>query len=211
MNKAFDKSPVPGHTLPQEYYASPEIYERDIRLLGQTQWLMVDHESRVRKPGYYFLFEFGSESVIIVRDKQNRIRAHYNVCRHRGSRICLHPSGNARAFTCPYHAWTYDLDGSLRSAMYMPEGLDRAQNGLVPCHAEVLEGIIFVNLSSAEPPSFETFAERVGPYLRRHNLARAKVAVRRLIPNAANWKLVVENFLECYHCRASPSSPLFDS
>ena len=134
---------------------------------------MVDHENRIPKPGDYFVFEYGSgDSVIILRDKAGAVAAFHNVCRHRGSRLCRHDddpapkdvrlsvkqlgsNGNTPVFRCPYHAWTYDLSGSLISAPNgMPADFKMAENGLRPCHVKTSEGFIFVNLRSRRGAGF---------------------------------------------------------
>jgi Rieske 2Fe-2S family protein len=192
-----------GRSLPQEYYVSQGVYERDLRLLGETQWILADHESRIRNPGDYFLFNFGAESIIVLRNNEREVRAFYNVCRHRGSRICLNASGSAKNLICPYHSWTYDLNGNLRPAQFMPEDFDRSANGLEKCHVRVFQGMIFLNFSLDEPPSFESCTEALRPFLEPHQLNRAKIAYRHNYATKANWKLCVENFLECYHCRTA--------
>jgi phenylpropionate dioxygenase-like ring-hydroxylating dioxygenase large terminal subunit len=196
-----------GQSLPGNYYVDPAIFAADLDMLGRTQWLLVDHQSRIPSPGDYFLFSIGTESLIIVRDRENIVRALYNVCRHRGSRICLEAEGHASALICPYHAWAYSLDGRLRSAAAMHDSFDKTQYGLRSAHVRLEQGLIFVNLSAIGPPDFEVFAGRLRPFMAPHDFASAKVAARRIYPTAANWKLVVENFLECYHCQ--PAHPTY--
>lgn len=198
-----------GQSLAGRYYSDPELFARDIGILGKSQWLLVDHVSRIPKPGDYFLLTIGAENLIIIRDRKDVVHALYNVCRHRGSRICLEPAGHAGALVCPYHAWTYDLDGRLRGAAAMPEGFDKANHSLRKAHLRIEDGFIFICLAQPIPPDFEAFISRFKRYLAPHGFAQAKVAVRRNYPTAANWKLVVENFLECYHCK--PAHPTYCS
>jgi len=198
-----------GQSLPGRYYSDPGIFDRDMRMLGDTQWLLADHASRIPRPGDYFLFTIGIESLIIIRDRQNAVHALYNVCRHRGSRICIEPSGHTGSLVCPYHAWSYDLDGRLRAAAAMPEGFDRAAHGLRSAHLRVEAGFIFVCLAQDQAPDFETFIARFRRYLEPQGFGEAKVAARHSYPTGANWKLVVENFLECYHCK--PAHPTYCS
>ena len=198
-----------GYSLPQSDYTDPTRYQQDLRVLGEKLWLLVDHESRIPKPGDYFLFELGDESIIIVRDRESKIRAHFNVCRHRGSRICLKESGSARTLSCPYHAWTYDFTGKLIAVPLADASMDKSNLGLWPCHVELFEGLIFVNLSRSEPPAFGPFIERFGSYLKPYNLRGVKIAARRTFSTNANWKLTVENFYECYHCK--PAHPTYCS
>lgn len=198
-----------GYSLPRSDYADPARYQQDLRVLGEKLWLLVDHESRIPKPGDYFLFELGGESIVIVRDRESKVRAHFNVCRHRGSRICLKEAGSVRTLSCPYHAWTYDLAGKLIAVPLADASMDKSNLGLWPCRVEMFEGLIFVNLSRSEPPAFGPFIERFASYLKPYNLGKAKVAARRTFSTNANWKLTVENFYECYHCK--PAHPTYCS
>jgi phenylpropionate dioxygenase-like ring-hydroxylating dioxygenase large terminal subunit len=191
-----------GFSLPQHLYTDDAQYRRDEVWLKDHLWFFVDHESRIPNAGDFFLYEYANESVIVIRDRDGQVRAHYNVCRHRGSRICTLPSGNAQALICPYHAWTYGLDGRLRTARYMQPEFSREQHGLVPCQVRVHCGLIFISL--ADPaPDFATFIAGISGELEFHDIAHASIAHRWVIPAAANWKLVVENNLECYHCRSA--------
>jgi Rieske 2Fe-2S family protein len=110
---------------------------------------------------------------------------------------------------CPYHAWSYNLDGSLRAARLMPDDFDRSTYGLHRCHVRVFHGLIFVCLSKDDPPDFDEQYAAFGSMLEFQGIADAKIAVKRDYPNVANWKLVVENFLECYHC--APAHPEYCS
>ncbi len=194
-----------GYSLEQPFYRDAEIFERDMERIFNKLWLLVDHESRIPAAGDYFLFDVAGESIIILRGGDGAVRAFYNVCRHRGSRVCLEREGRKRLLVCPYHAWSYNLDGSLKSARLMPEDFDPAGHGLHPCHLRVLDGLIFVCLAEGDPPDFDEEAAPLLPYLRQHDFTKAKVAHRESYPASANWKLVVENFFECYHC--IPSHP----
>jgi len=215
-----------GTTIPAEYYYEVERYKKDERYIGDNFWLLADHVSRIPEPGDFFVFKYGlGESAIVVRDESGDIRSFYNVCRHRGSRLCRHDedprpsderlsvrqlgeSGNAQVFRCPYHAWLYDLDGSLMNAYDVHDDFDMSANGLIPCHLRVEQGHIFLNFSRAEKPpefggKFEWSLDEVGA---SHRLAELKIASRRYYPIQANWKLALENFLECYHCGPSHKS-----
>lgn len=198
---------VYGRSLPGFCYSDPMIFARDTDMLAGSQWLLVDHVSRIPRAGDYFLFDYGAESLILLRDAADTVRAFFNVCRHRGSRVCLQPEGHVRALVCPYHAWTYGLDGALKGASAMPANFEKSKYSLSAVHTRTAEGFIFVNLSQGQPPDFERFIDRLRPYLALHDFSRAKVAARRSYPTDANWKLVVENFLECYHCK--PAHPTY--
>jgi phenylpropionate dioxygenase-like ring-hydroxylating dioxygenase large terminal subunit len=173
------------------------------------KWIVAGHIDQVRKKGDYFLFKIAKESIIIIRSDDSTISALYNVCRHRGSVICTEPQGRVTRLTCPYHAWSYGLDGALLAARLMPVDFSKRDNGLHRCHVRVFHGFIFINLSEQEPVDFDaTFAD-LAPYLEFHGFADAKIAHAQSYPTDANWKLVVENFVECYHC--APSHPEFSS
>ena len=194
-----------GYTLEQPFYTSPEIYKLDIDRVVSRQWQYVDHVSRLPNPGDYLVYEIDEESIVIVRGADGKLRAHFNVCRHRGSRICLEPSGNVKRLVCPYHAWAYDLEGRLTAARQMPADFDPGQFSLHPCRLAVLEGLMFINLQEENAADCDRIAENVMPFLKPHGLARTKVVHREVYPTHANWRLAVENFRECYHC--APSHP----
>ncbi|RYF84551.1 MAG: aromatic ring-hydroxylating dioxygenase subunit alpha, partial [Chitinophagaceae bacterium] len=128
----------------------------------------------------------------------------YNTCRHRGSLICLEQKGNAAKLICPYHQWVFDKDGALLKARLMPDDFDRSSFGLHPVHVEVVEGLIFVSLAQ-DPPSFKSVIDDYTPYLKPFHINKAKVAYTTRYELRTNWKLVAENFRECYHC--GPAHP----
>ncbi len=191
----------PGYALERAFYMDPAIFERDRGHVLRNHWVLAAHASQLANPGDFRLFDIAGENVILIRGRDGRIHGHYNVCRHRGSRVLLHPSGNASSMTCPYHGWTYAQDGSLRAAMHMPDGFDRTRFGLMPCRVRVLEGLVFVCLGDHSAPDFDAIAEILTPFLALHGTGAARVAEQRTFSVRANWKLVVENYLECYHCK----------
>ena len=197
----------PGHSLDQAFYTHAAVFERDRERVFRNHWIMAGHASQIPKPGDYFLFELAGESIILVRDGTGGIHSHYNVCRHRGSHVLLQPEGNARALTCRYHGWTYSPDGSLLAAPRMPEDFKPDCHGLKPCALRIVEGLLFVSLSDEPAPSLDDVAAGLGPYLRLQGTARARVAHRKIWRVDANWKLAVENYLECYHCK--PAHPQY--
>jgi phenylpropionate dioxygenase-like ring-hydroxylating dioxygenase large terminal subunit len=198
-----------GYSLPQEFYASEDVFKADFDKVISQKWIVAGHVSRIPNKGDYFLFKIGGEQIIVIRENADNVRAFFNVCRHRGSTICQAESGNAPRLVCPYHAWTFGLDGRLISARLMPEDFDKADNGLLACHIRVFHGLIFINMNEDEPVDFdETFGD-MGPILDYHGIAEARIAHAGSYPTTANWKLVVENFFECYHC--VPSHPEFCS
>ena len=190
----------PGFSLDQPFYTHPDIFARDFERIISRKWLFVDHVSRIPDPGDYFLYEIAGESIIVLRDQEGEVRAFFNVCRHRGSRICTKPEGRAVRLVCPYHAWSYGLDGRCVRARGMPPGFDPGPYGLRPCRVRVLQGLIYICLSSDDVPDFDVIAGHIAPYLALHGVDRAKIVHRETFPTDANWKLVVENFRECAHC-----------
>ncbi len=194
----------PGFCLEQVFYRDPDIYARDLERIFLNAWLYAGHASQVPEPGDYFLFEFATESIIVTRDREGALHALVNVCRHRGSRVCLTGKGRARRFTCPYHGWTYGADGTLLAATQMPEDFDKGSYGLKRVSLRLFHGLIFVNLAP-DPVPFDTIEAEMSAGLSPYRLDRAKVAHAADYPIAANWKLAVENYCECYHCR--PAHP----
>ena len=190
----------PGFGLEQLFYCDPDIFAADIERVFGRQWLLIDHVSRIPNRGDYFLLNIAGESIIIVRADDREIHAFYNVCSHRGSRVCLENEGHRNIFVCPYHSWSYALDGSLKSAQFMKEDFDVSRYGLRECQVRVFHGLIFVSLSEY-PIDFEKTYAPLEPYLLAQDVRSAKIAHRELYPVKANWKLVVENGLDCYHCR----------
>jgi Rieske 2Fe-2S family protein len=202
---AFRKTPKTfasgATTLPQKYFVSPEIFAEEQERIFSRHWLSVGHQSQIAEPGDYIVPEVTEESLIVIRDKSGEIRGFYNVCRHRGTRVCEEASGHASALQCPYHGWTYGLDGRLIGAPHMDEvpGFAKAKYSLHTVNLAIWEGFIFVNLAEDAMPLEEWFAPLAGKFS-HWNLARLR-SVKRVEYNVrANWKLMFENYSECYHC-----------
>ena len=198
-----------GYSFDQEFYVSDAVFKADMEHVISRKWLVAGHVSRIPNKGDYFLFKVGAEQIIVIRENDDSVRAFFNVCRHRGSTLCSAESGNAPRLVCPYHAWTFGLDGSLISARLMPEDFNKAENSLFACHVRVFHGLIFVNMSEDEPDDFDATFGDMGPILAYQGMDNARIAYAGSYPTTANWKLVVENFFECYHC--VPSHPEFCS
>ncbi|MEM9845962.1 MAG: aromatic ring-hydroxylating dioxygenase subunit alpha, partial [Pseudomonadota bacterium] len=190
----------PGFALPRDFYRSPEIFEGDIARVWNRNWIWVGHASQIPKTGDYFLFDYGPESLIICRDRDGEIRAHINVCRHRGSRVCTERNGRARVFSCPYHAWTYELSGALRSGREMGADFDPAEWGLISAACRVFQGMILVCPDAGQAPDIDPGLARLAPLTAPFGFEDLKVAKEASYPVPANWKLALENYLECYHC-----------
>lgn len=202
IESLIDNQP-PGHSLSRPFYCDPEIFTLDIERVFKRRWLLIDHASRIPNRGDFFVIEIAGESLIVVRDEKDDVSVLFNVCRHRGSRVCLEKSGHSARFTCTYHAWTYGLDGRLLAARQMPEGFDKKTAGLRRCPVEVVEGLIYAWIGEGPALDFEPARHAITPFLRLQGIANAKIAARESFRTQANWKLVVENFLECYHCLAA--------
>ena len=201
FRKRADTFAESAKTLPQKYFVSPEIFEAEQEKIFARQWVLVGHQSQVAEIGDFFVPEVSGESLIIARDKNQEIRGFYNVCRHRGTRLCEEQSGHSAAIQCPYHAWTYGLDGRLIGSPHMDEvaGFDRSDYSLHRVNLEVWEGFIFVNLADDPMPLEEWFAPLAGKFA-HWNLPRLRSAKRVEYDVKANWKLMFENYSECYHC-----------
>jgi glycine betaine catabolism A len=194
----------PGRTLPGRCYGDPAFHELDLENIWRREWLFAGHDCEIPKPGDYFTLQVDDNPVIVVRSRDGAIRAFHNSCRHRGSRICSEDRGSAPRLVCPYHNWSYELDGRLLFARDMGANFDRSQHGLKTVHCESAGGYVWVCLG-AQAPDFTDFLTNVVPYLAPHDLSAAKIAAESTIVENANWKLVWENNRECYHC--APNHP----
>ncbi|MFS4438380.1 aromatic ring-hydroxylating oxygenase subunit alpha [Paracoccaceae bacterium GXU_MW_L88] len=192
----------PGHSLPQPFYTDPHFFDCDLRNIWYKDWLLAIASAEVPKTGNYVTMQIGNAPVVIVRGADKKIRAFHNSCRHRGSRVCQQERGSSAKLTCPYHQWTYDLDGSLVWAREMQEGFDPKQYGLKPIHCEEASGIVFICLAD-DAPDFKPLQEMAEKYAGPHDMPNLKVAATRSIVENGNWKLVMENNRECYHCAGS--------
>ena len=167
-------------------------------------WHCLAHESIIPNPNDFELFQLGEEQIILTRGQDGTIHALINVCRHRGAQVCTKQRGNAKVFVCPYHAWTYTNDGTLRAARVMQKDFDRSNHGLKKAHVRVVKGLVFVSFADS-PLDFDPVAKAIEDSCGQYGWASAKVAHRETYPIDANWKLAVENYTECYHC--GPAHP----
>jgi len=190
------------HTLSREYFTSGDIFQTERERIFYRSWLLVGHVSQLEAAGSYFLFELDRESVIVLRDGNGEIRAFHNHCRHRGSRLCQEAKGTlGTSIQCPYHAWTYGLDGALRAVPAMSD-VAGFKVGDFPLHRvalEIWQGLIFVNLARQPVPFAESMPALIGKFPHR-NAAELKSVHQKVYEVDANWKLFFHNFSECYHC-----------
>jgi len=191
-----------GWSLPQGFYSEETVYRADLEAVWRRGWLFVGHACEIPKPGDYFTIDVDADSIIVVRARDGTIRALHNVCRHRGSIICAESAGRVAKFVCPYHQWTYELDGTLLACRGMQEDLDKTELSLGQAHVRDLEGLIYLSLAETPLP-FDEAQSLVGPLARPQGFHDAKIAKAVDYVVKANWKLVWENNRECFHCNVN--------
>jgi glycine betaine catabolism A len=201
FRKTADTFEPNAKTLSQKYFVSSDVFEEEQEKIFSKDWVLVGHQSEVPTPGDHFVATVAGESLIVLRDKNEEIRGFYNVCRHRGTRLCEEERGHSSAIQCPYHAWTYGLDGRLVGAPHMDEvrGFNRNDYALYPVQVGVWEGFIFVSLAN-KPVSLEKWFAPIAGKFSEWNLSQLRSAKRVEYDVKANWKLMFENYAECYHC-----------
>ncbi len=200
---SFVKASASGQkTLDARWYRSPDVFELEGEHVFSHEWICVGRLEKLSRPGDFFVAEVARESLIVVKDQHGDVRAFYNVCRHRGTRICEAQSGHfSGSIQCPYHAWTYGLDGALKVARNMTdvEGFSTADFPLHEARVGVWEGFIFVCLSEWTADFEEAFAPLIGRF-RRWHIGELRTARTIHYDIHANWKLIFQNYSECYHC-----------
>ena len=188
-----------GYGLEQDFYTSQEVFEAEFEHIWKTHWIYAGNVCAIPKAGDYFLYRILKEEIILIRGNNGEIHAHYNSCTHRGSALCIEQKGHAAKLVCPYHQWVFDKDGTLLNARMMPEDFCREDFNLRSVQVNVTGGLIFICLAD-NPPDFTPIHDALGPYLQPFLLNNARVAAQRSYTLQSNWKLVAENFRECYHC-----------
>jgi Rieske 2Fe-2S family protein len=194
--------PEAALTLPARYYTDPAYFQREMDRLFATMWVCAGRREQIEPAGRFVLRALLGESVIITTDARGLIQAFFNVCRHRGTRLCTEAEGRfAGAIQCPYHSWTYDLTGRLVGAPHMEEvpHFRREDYPLKQVHADEWDGHVFINLSADPPPLRSQLAglpERFRPW----RMEELRLGHRIVYDIKANWKLIVQNYNECLHC-----------
>ena len=191
-----------ARTLPARYYTSSDVLAEEGRRILEQRWLCVGRSTQLAEPGDYVLQSIGSESIILLRDQQGTCRAFYNVCRHRGTRLCEQERGQlSETIQCPYHAWTYRLDGQLIGAPHMSEvqGFDKRDYPLRAIALHEWEGFLFLSLAARPEPFADAFAPLIGR-LDRFEIGALRVGRRIEYDVRSNWKLIFQNYSECLHC-----------
>ncbi|HWE63159.1 MAG TPA: aromatic ring-hydroxylating dioxygenase subunit alpha [Chloroflexota bacterium] len=198
----FADADGPVRTLPGRYYHDPAIYTLEQERIFSSMWVCIGRAATLPNSGDYLLADAGGESVLVLRDRTDRMVAYLNVCRHRGARLCTCTRGQLHATVqCRYHAWTYSLDGRLVGAPNMCEdpSFDRERHGLVPVAIALWEGLIWVHLA-ADPPALADQLGLLATRFAHYQIGTLRVGATIDYDVRANWKLIVENFSECYHC-----------
>jgi Rieske 2Fe-2S family protein len=187
--------------LPPRVFHDADVFEWEREAWFARSWVCVGREEDAAAPGEYVLAQVAGESLALVRGEDGELRALYNVCRHRGARILEEDTGRLARIQCPYHAWTYALDGSLRRARHTEPlvGFEAEENGLLAARLETWQGFVFVNLDDDAPPLRDALGD-LPDRLARFDLGSLRRARRIDYAVAANWKVIGDNYSECYHC-----------
>ena len=188
------------NTLPRQFYADPDFYARELEHFYFERWICAGRADQIPEPGDFFTRALGDESLIVTRDEAGAVHALFNVCRHRGTRICATESGHfTDRIQCPYHAWNYDFSGRLLGAPHMPPAFCKDDFPLHHASCEVWDGHVFINLSKTPAP----FRDQIGDLPQRFaswRMAELRLGRRIVYDVKANWKLIVLNYNECLHC-----------
>jgi choline monooxygenase len=198
----FSDDPANSFTPNAEFYFDRSIYEAEVRSIFHRNWLYFCHQSQVAEPGDYSTGEIAGQSVYVVRGKDGAIRGFFNVCQHRAHQLLTGSGRIKNTFRCPYHSWTYDLDGNLRGAPKCEavSNFSREDVKLKRIGIDVIGGFVFVNLDSSAPPLSQAVPHFAAKLLAMCPEAeRLRYVKRQDFEIKANWKVVVENFLENYH------------
>ncbi len=198
-------------TLPSSWYRSAEVFALEKERIFCREWVCVGRAEELASAGDHKVIDVCGESILVLRNRQGELRAFYNVCRHRGSRLCLDPKSGSAALpggiragriTCPYHQWTYDLDGNLVAAPYLTSeaGFDRSRFSLYPVGLECWGGFVFVNLTPATATPLAAQLTGIPERTARYPLSELRIGHTIRYQVAANWKVICENYNECYHC-----------
>lgn len=167
------KQRKPRHVLPRELYLDPEVYRQDLEHIWHKEWIFAGHTFEIPKAGQYFTLQIGDYPVAVVRGKDGEVRAFHNACRHRGAKVCEHAAGKVAKLVCPYHKWTFELDGNLIYAGNMGADFDKSQYNLKPVHVEVVHTYIYVCVAQ-QAPDFSSFRAAVSPFIAPHALKTAR-------------------------------------
>ncbi|HSR67472.1 MAG TPA: aromatic ring-hydroxylating dioxygenase subunit alpha [Acidobacteriota bacterium] len=190
-------------TLPRRYFQSPSVFQQEMERIFRRRWILACRDEEIPDPGDFLTLEAAEESILLVRDEEGRLRAHFNVCRHRGTRLCGQERGHFAKgrIECPYHAWKYGLSGRLKAAPLMKDavGFRKEDYGLFSASLALWGGFVFLNLSDEPRPFDEEMSALCGRF-QSWNLPRLRIAHKIAYDLECNWKLILQNYQECYHC-----------
>lgn len=192
-----------GYSLPRSLYTKQEAFNFDMQTVFHNNWIYVATEADVVNPGDYYCFNLCNNSIIICRDDNGELNSFHNSCCHRGSLICKEGRRNVAKLVCPYHQWTYNLDGKLIFAPQQMNKLNLSEYSLKPIHIKSIGGLIFICLGDDPSSSIDNAILDLAPYIEPYNIKGLKVAIQNDIVEEANWKLIMENNRECYHCKSN--------
>ncbi|NMG46120.1 Rieske 2Fe-2S domain-containing protein [Aromatoleum toluvorans] len=190
----------PGRSMAGELFGRQDVFETDVDVFFNKHWILVGVTADVPEPGDVSTVDLGKASILVVRDDDDNIRAFRNVCRHRGARLKEAGKSTVGMLVCPYHQWTYDFDGSLRHTTHMGPDFNHSCKSLRPVQLRVIGALIFVCLSDEAPQDIAVLEETMSPRFAPYHLQNTKIAHESEIIENGNWKLVIENNRECYHC-----------
>ncbi|QCI11967.1 aromatic ring-hydroxylating dioxygenase subunit alpha [Pseudomonas putida] len=193
----------PGFGMPGELYSRQDVFENDLDIFFHKHWILVAVTADIAEPGDVYTVDIGKASIIVVRDDDEQVRAYRNVCRHRGARLKEAGKSTVGMLVCPYHQWTYDLDGSLKHAKHMGKDFKPECRSLIPVHCVVVGTHVLVCLSEEAPEDIQVLAEVMGPRFAPFDLTNTRIAHELDYIENGNWKLVMENNRECYHCEGT--------
>ncbi|OZI11224.1 (2Fe-2S)-binding protein [Bacillaceae bacterium SAS-127] len=201
-----------NYTLPYNDYVDPEVFEKERKQIFLKSWIFVGHTSQVERVGDFFTFEIGGESIIITKEKENNLKAFYNICPHRGTKVERTEKGNKKVFMCSYHGWTFHLDGTLNKAPNFKTSDLGAHSCMTSVQLEIYRSLIFINFDPNAKPlvdSYKELTENLDSYTFFESLKQVRTTKRMI---QANWKAIIDNYLECDHCQiAHPAfSKTFD-
>jgi glycine betaine catabolism A len=197
------RSRRPGHGMPGELFGRQDVFDTDVDVFFHQHWILVGVTADVPEPGDVSTVDIGKASILIVRDDDENIRTYRNVCRHRGARLKDAGKSTVGMLVCPYHQWTYDLNGDLKHTTHMGVDFDRSCRGLIEVKTRIIGTHIFVCLADEAPGDMDVLEETMVPRFATYDLTHTKIAHETEIIENGNWKLVMENNRECYHCSAT--------
>ncbi|MGZ9719058.1 aromatic ring-hydroxylating oxygenase subunit alpha [Rhizobium miluonense] len=192
-----------GYTLPAPFYTRQDLYGVDLDVFFHKHWILAGVTADIPEPGDVRKLDIGTTSILLLRDDDMQVRAFHNVCRHRGARLVGEDKTSVGRLVCPYHQWSYDLNGDLVHAAHMGKEMDRACHGLKPVNLRVIGGLVFLCIDENAPSDIDDISRILGERLEPYDLGNAHVALEKTIVEPGNWKLSVDNNRECYHCEGS--------